>query len=1034
MSVKTIIKDRILAMLLLGFAFLNSGGCNTPLPPEIKEILLTCPNYPGPGNIDYSLPNTDPSSPNYDIPAICELADFQDSAVHNLLYTTETQSAFTNPNGEFYHLAGETVTFSIGDIVLPSSLISALMTPLNLAQSVDMEDPVVVNIARFLQTLDADTNPGNGIKIPNAAHTLAAGISINFNQSVADFESDPVVTNYINAVTSPAVLTPELDALQHFTTVVGEVTNLWPTIVSVGQEVRVTGNYMQFSDIVIDGIDVPYTLRAEHEIRFNAPDLPPGPHTLTLKYMPSVSLTLTYQLYLEATQIVTGKNHSCALLEDGRIRCWGGNHQGQLGDGSLTQSNSPTTVNGITTATAVFTGDDRSCAVLTSGEVQCWGRKTAVLPDGTLTYSSVPVTVKDSSGTGNLSGVAEIVSGYAHTCARLTDGTVQCWGSNWLGTGVPGLGSPIPLVVRNSADSGPLTNIVAITAGHSHSCVLLGDNGGVQCWGLYGGSTGGGLWQISTLPVPIQDLQNSVKAMGSGDDHDCAVLTDNRVQCWGDGTWGQLGDGGNTSPPAGTAGSPFTLGNNETIDSLVGGWYHSCALLENSTVYCWGWTRKGQLGNGVDGVVSTPVQVSDISTAQAIAGGWEHNCALLNDSNVQCWGINDNGQLGTDTTQHSPTPVTVGMGSVQSFDAGETHNCAILANSSALQCWGNNRWGQLGDGLPVSTNTPVAVSGNLVAQSVSSGGNHSCVVVSGSVQCWGGKIGEGFAANFPKVAENGFLGDGLTSNSATPVTVIGVSTAETVSVGIGHACALLADKTVECWGSNAYNQLGDGGNNNPSTNTAEPVVDSSGTGYLSGVESISVNGYHSCALLSDGSVQCWGRNNGEQLGQGGVESSSIPMPVPGISNATAISASGSLYSYSSSHTCALLSSGSIQCWGNNNRGQLGRGNSGGNAVVGITNAVAISAGSVHSCAVLDDFTVHCWGGNEFGALGNGTTIDSDVPMQVIGVVDAIAISVGKEHSCALLDDGVIQCWGQNDSGQLALPPPPSVPFFKVKAP
>ena len=177
--------------------------------------------------------------------------------------------------------------------------------------------------------------------------------------------------------------------------------------------------------------------------------------------------------------------------------------------------------------------------------------------------------------------------------------------------------------------------------------------------------------------------------------------------------------------------------------------------------------------------------------------------------------------------------------------------------------------------------------------------------------------------------------------------------------------------------------------------------------------SISLGLWHSCALHQDGTISCWG---GSPLGDGTGESSSVPVKVLGITDATAIS-------LGREHYCALHQTGTISCWGSNGNGQLGNGQSGGNSsvpvkVFGIEDATAIATGDEHSCALHEDGTISCWGNNYYGQLGNGTKEDSLVPVQVLGIADATAISLDDIHSCALHQNGTITCWGNNLHGQL----------------
>jgi len=190
---------------------------------------------------------------------------------------------------------------------------------------------------------------------------------------------------------------------------------------------------------------------------------------------------------------------------------------------------------------------------------------------------------------------------------------------------------------------------------------------------------------------------------------------------------------------------------------------------------------------------------------------------------------------------------------------------------------------------------------------------------------------------------------------------------------------------------------------------------------IAGAASITTGAYHTCVLLGDGTVRCWGRNGQGQLGDGTLTNSATPVPVAGITGVAAVSGGGS-------HTCALLRDGTVHCWGENADGQLGTSTAGEVSttpvrVGGITGAIAVTAGWQHTCALLGDGTVQCWGRNLEGQLGNGTTTSSTTPVRVVDLTGAIAVTGGWwRHSCALLSDSSVKCWGavgaDNAFGQL----------------
>jgi hypothetical protein len=356
----------------------------------------------------------------------------------------------------------------------------------------------------------------------------------------------------------------------------------------------------------------------------------------------------------------------------------------------------------------------------------------------------------------------------------------------------------------------------------------------------------------------------------------------------------------------------------------------------------------------------------------------------------------------------SPTSPQILAGQTQQFSAtsaftptaiagGGYHTCLMFPDST-LRCTGANSWGQLGNGGFANASTPVPVTGITTASSVGAGIEHTCsLLADGSIRCWG--------TNYV-----GQLGDGSTAGlSEVPKAVQGISNAVALAVGGFHNCALLSDRTVKCWGRNQDGQVGNGDN---TTDVRAPNLAVSGLGS---VAAIAAGGYHSCALMADSTVRCWGRNTRGQLGDG-TDSffSSTPVTVSGMT--TAVSVSGGFY-----HTCALLRDATVQCWGDNDSGQIGNTLGYSNVpmtVAGIANAVAVSAGSYHSCALLADATVRCWGRNTNGQLGNGALTNSPSPVMVGGLTGPGFLSAGGIHTCALTADRSGRCWGWNVYGQL----------------
>ncbi|MCY1018414.1 RTX toxin [Pyxidicoccus sp. MSG2] len=364
--------------------------------------------------------------------------------------------------------------------------------------------------------------------------------------------------------------------------------------------------------------------------------------------------------------IRAGENFTCALFNNGNVRCWGRNLQGQLGYGNTlpvgtTASNLPHTAGDVPllgTGTRLAVGGNHACALLSSGLVRCWGSNLY----GQLGYNSTenvgdgePIS---SFGYVNLGGNAvKLAAGLEHTCALMDTQKVRCWGRN------------------NSGQLG---------YGNTQN---IGDN--EQPWRAGDVDVGG----------PVKDI-----VAGSG--QTCALRTDGNVRCWGNGANGRLGYGSTTN-----VNNPASVGNVNVggpVRQLAAGYNHTCALLETGTVKCWGHNFYGQLGNGTAGSgydVYTPTSDVNLGTpttrAIQVVAGEQHTCALLDVGTVKCWGTASSGQLGygTSTAQASPPAATVNLDgtSVYQLTAGASHTCALLSTGSA-RCWGSNASGQLGIG------------------------------------------------------------------------------------------------------------------------------------------------------------------------------------------------------------------------------------------------------------------------------------------------------------------------------------------------
>jgi alpha-tubulin suppressor-like RCC1 family protein len=600
-----------------------------------------------------------------------------------------------------------------------------------------------------------------------------------------------------------------------------------------------------------------------------------------------------------------------------------------------------------------------------------------------------------------------VAAGSTHACG-ISKGTVYCWGSSTsfaLGLGPATTQATVPTAVIGGDLAGK--TVTSVAAGTDFTCAVA--EGRAYCWGL--GTNGQlGLGSQTTQPAPklVSSLTN-VTGISAGTAHACAIAG-GKAYCWGQGGSGQIGDGGTTQKETPTA-VKTDLGAmvGRTVASISAGGAHTCAVAD-ARAFCWGNNSAGQLGDGTNAQSPLPVAVTTAGvllgrSVSNIAAGGQHTCAVA-DSKVFCWGLGTSGQLGNGASSSSSLPTTVAsLSGVTLLDSSANQSCAVVAS---LYCWGTN----IG-------NTPVAYTGSIAGRdltAVSVGTDFGCVAALGSPAACAGdgsgyRLGNGSIAATTSFADVSLLGPRCPEGSVrvsssacslkegttyyyrldysmgtwsapasmwTPATTTvrnGLPALQDSSLTTTRAVGVTWDPAPEPGLAYAEYELqrstsADGtGASTIAVTGSTSWVDQGGMGPKRAFELVSTGGGHSCGIVG-GDLYCWGLNDRGQLGTGDTTSRSVPTKVSGLASVSSVSAGGN-------HTCAVTGDGSTYCWGLNDKGQLGLGTSRTATSYSTPQKLTlnfsdVSAGTSHTCGI-SATSVYCWGANGTGQLGVGTT-------------------------------------------------------------
>lgn len=594
-----------------------------------------------------------------------------------------------------------------------------------------------------------------------------------------------------------------------------------------------------------------------------------------------------------AVEIDVGQAHACARLAPGTISCWGRNNARQLGQGASTQrAANPLPVEGLAGVTAIGTGGAHSCAATATG-LFCWGETSE---GQVMNGQSGPGTedVGAPLAVAGVSGVVELALGAQSTCMRLASGEVRCAGYNNSTAKLLGTASTERVLTTPTAVTG-LRDASSLGTGYMHTCAVR-RSGALVCWGSGGdGQRGDGLRSGGDIRDVVHDIATLVPATSMpptfpptsgvtpqvvphfavGDKHVCGVLADGRVQCFGSGDAGQLGNGETRGlrPDAGV----FVPGITDA-ERVVASQNHTCVVRANGRVACFG-TPGATYRNAVHRATSSPVPIDAFTEVTDLAMSISAICAVRRDHTVWCLGSNELGQLGNGTRAPSATTAVevVGIADAERIAASSSAFCALRAGGK-LSCWGSGNNGELGSGPRVTTAlAPIELALTDVTHIAGAFYNFCAVHGGGKVSCWGD-------------ADNGQIGNGTAStrtNAFSPTLVKGVRDAVSTGLGYANACATTSAGEAYCWGMNAFGQTGHAATEpNPQPTPWQVLRTRDATvATFAPYLTVDCGSNHCCGLHRDGHVSCAGSTPiGGPAGFIGIGAtlSTFPVAAPGM--------------------------------------------------------------------------------------------------------------------------------------------------------
>ena len=652
-------------------------------------------------------------------------------------------------------------------------------------------------------------------------------------------------------------------------------------------------------------------------------------------------------------QLSTGMATTCGVMTDHTLWCWGDNSRGQFGNGSTLLHDEPIQIGGDNDWSSVATAFNHTCAVKLDGSLWCWGSDdVGMLGVGGLGDRHVPVRVGSS-----MDWVA-VATGMKTTCGVRRSGSLWCWGQlvPEAATGNRSFEGPLSAVPFQIEPTKQWASVVLSEGLRDQSMCAISSSGSLHCWSRRwshsGGHNGGGYVYYAASAAQV-DPTSQWASVGVAGDTTCGVKADGTLWCWSSAAYerfpGNLPASGLIQVTSASDWSKVAVGDDS-----------ACGLRTDGSLWCW------------PNAAAPPTRAGSATWSSLVANG-KRFCARGADSTTSCWGALSESLA----SQHIPLAPNVTWSSIAVTGTGwHPGEWAGVRSDGTLWSWKPLSYDRASAPEQVGT-------GNDWSQ-VAMNGQTCALKVDGTLWCWGSPV--------------------------APTQIPNSVGWKRVSVGrqyygSGYVCAIDRAGALWCWGDNAYGQLGIGTRGGSSTTPQRVGV---GTDWVD----VSAGDTHACALKTDGSLWCWGDSaqGGVGAGLNGHHSGPITTPLQ-------IAGQWSRACAASRTSCGLASNGSVWCWGQN------AGHAGGRPATEAylwapaqlslpLPARELSCGSYRGCAVLTDGSLWCWGANTFGELGDGTVDQAKLP-HAIGVAnDWAAIAIGRTNVCALRGAGELSCTGR----------------------